>query len=708
MSFFRILAHEKKPVIRFFHDFRLFCLRGHKLSLIRKKPCLHPANCCCYPLGCTLIKSSKWPGLSLNTLPQMRYKQRLNQSLDGFVVASQFMKNEVLGNGFDSKKIHLLPLYALKPSINPSIIVRERDLILFVGQLINGKGIDIAIKSLLYSSYPYRLFLAGDGKQKNKYESLVSKLKLQDRVTFLGRIPHKDLDVLYGKAACVLLPTRAPESFGLVGVEAMRFGTPVISTSLGGISDWLVEGLNGFKVSLDDPQSIGKKLDYLWEKPEIAKTMEKSSKLLYQEKYRPETHIKNLLSLFEQLNREKLHPQWGQFTYKGTKEVEIKINNLLTEVSEAIEVNIPQSFYKSILLIGGYGKGEGGVENNKGDLFLHNNFDFLVLTSSLTDKSLKLLRNEIDAVLLPISLKYGIGFDISLIPYVKLSFSQNLLMWYEMYHGHKLVIGDPLLISQLPFANINTVPSTEFWALLINRGTLMIINDWIIDQNKLSDPFYNKIIIKHIMKALIGFGDALLYFLGNYHWSYAEKLKRIIELPEISEKMRQLYQEAANFRFEPNYDNYKSKNIFAWLEELHAILADVFLKCESKRLHEPNLKWNSYLKVALKSSIINNFFSCKLLLKKMKALLNPPSVFLGYSWIEKMGFWLLSEQHRLGMIYPFVAFDIGSKNEKEQICRYLNAKNSSPSELRIAYLKQWSIYGDANFKRSLEEWNLSF
>lgn len=703
---FALLADTEAPTIRFFHDFWLFCLRRHKMSLLTKKPCLRLAGCRCYPLLCAVVRNPKGRGIAINTLPQLRFAQHLNQKLDGFIVGSQSMKEEVIGNGFEENKTHLISLYAFNPSLEHFSIDKEKNLILFVGQLINGKGIDIAIKALKLTKHPYRLAIAGSGRQKKKYEALVKKLELTERVQFLGQLPYEKLEEWYARAACLVLPARAIETFGLVGIEAMRFGTPAIAVSLGGVSEWLEDGKTGISIPLENFHALAQALDKLWENDEWAKALGNNCKEAYRQKFQPEIHVNRLLSLFHEEIAKKKNKGWGRLTFKGPVELEQKITLLLQEVKDTVKSHFPQSSYHALLLIGGYGKGEGGFELKEGVAFAHNNLDFLLITQSFPKSKLENMRKELAALLFPISQKYDIGFDLSVVSNQKLKQSENLLIWHEMYHGHKLLLGESRFIASLPFKEFNTVPSTEFWSLMINRGTLLIINQWFLDQRKEGDPLVRKIFIKHMMKAIIGLGDALLYFLHDYHWSYEEKLSRIKKNEHLPSELRVLYEEAAEFRFQPIYDKYLNRNLHDWMKKVCHLFSTIYLQIESLRLKDIDLNWNNYVDRALISSLKGNIFSLKTWKNKVNGLLHPPKASLGTNLYAHCGFLLLPPKQRLAVMFPFIAFAIEDVKINHQIQKILSAKSSNFEDLRFAYLRAWSMNGDINFKRSLKEWGL--
>jgi glycosyltransferase involved in cell wall biosynthesis len=104
-------------------------------------------------------------------------------------------------------------------------------LALFVGRMVPYKGVDILLHAL--TGVDARLVLVGDGPERAAWQQLAVDLGLQHRVHFWGEVAQTDLTALYHACDCFVLPsvTRA-EAFGMVQLEAMACGKPVISTLL--------------------------------------------------------------------------------------------------------------------------------------------------------------------------------------------------------------------------------------------------------------------------------------------------------------------------------------------------------------------------------------------------------------------------------------------------------------------------------------------
>lgn len=132
---------------------------------------------------------------------------------------------------------------------------RNKKIILFVGRLNEQKGVEYLIKalSIVKSKFPNALLLIiGEGKYKLELEKLVSSLKLNGHVKFLGAFEHKKISDYYNLADVFVLPSVTgrigTEGLGLVLLEAMACGTCVVATSSGGIKFIVKDNENGLLV----------------------------------------------------------------------------------------------------------------------------------------------------------------------------------------------------------------------------------------------------------------------------------------------------------------------------------------------------------------------------------------------------------------------------------------------------------------------------
>ena len=213
----------------FAHDHNIYCQRHHYYTPIGRTNCNRKRN----PFLCALCS------LGRNAAPPLKEYRKLPA-----LVLSDFMAENLRKNGFE--KVIKLPAFIKvvekEHTFMPDGVLR----ILFLGQLIRGKGADLMLKSLAKLDVPFHCTIAGDGNDRAMLEKMVMDYKLQDKVHFTGFVSNPE--TLWDISDVFCFPIRWQEPFGLVGLEAIAHGIPVVAFDLGGVREWLVDIRNGSAV----------------------------------------------------------------------------------------------------------------------------------------------------------------------------------------------------------------------------------------------------------------------------------------------------------------------------------------------------------------------------------------------------------------------------------------------------------------------------
>ncbi|MDH4206632.1 MAG: glycosyltransferase, partial [Desulfobacteraceae bacterium] len=134
-------------------------------------------------------------------------------------------------------------------------------IILYVGRYTPIKGLDRlfkAFRNLAHLSHLRLVMVGGDGEHSPMLRQLQSKAKalhIENRVMFVGRVDQETLPQYYSAADVLVVPSYY-ESFGLVALEALACGTPVVTTSVGAMEDIVKDGITGYVATDSDPQNF--------------------------------------------------------------------------------------------------------------------------------------------------------------------------------------------------------------------------------------------------------------------------------------------------------------------------------------------------------------------------------------------------------------------------------------------------------------------
>ncbi len=382
-----------------------------------------------------------------------------------------------------------------------------------------------------------------------------------------------------------------------------------------------------------------------------------------------------------------------RFTLRGSAAVEAHIAGIVRQASTLIGARISPEQLRTLALIGGYGRGEGGVERSGGRERPHNNLDFLLV---LDGKIRPGLKQQLDESLEPLRRQHAVGLDVGIVTAQALRRAPCLVMWYDMRHGHKTALGDVTFLPSLTHFSQEAIVPGDVRDLLVNRGTLLVINDALLEQGG-ADEERRRALVRHAVKAIIGYGDTLLFFRGRYHWSYVEKRRRVAELRDVPAGFRQLYDEASAFRFEPDYDSMAGRDLASWLVEVRRQLADVHLACEAIRLGAPGLQWSGYFERVLRHALVEGGPRTRVWMRKVRdAVRFRPSRLPGLGWREQLGLQLGGGRGLLAAMFPCIAYGVGGEHGQE-LTRHALGVWGRASELRRAYLRYWGAVSDTNF-----------
>ena len=144
-------------------------------------------------------------------------------------------------------------------------------IVLFVGRLSYYNGVEYLIEAM--QSVNAKLLIDGDGKSREKLENMTVSLGLEERVKFLGKVSNELLKYCYQICDVFVLPSVEPtEAFGLVQLEAMAYGKPVINTLLPtGVPFVSIDGKTGLTVVPKNSKALADAINKLLSDDELRK-----------------------------------------------------------------------------------------------------------------------------------------------------------------------------------------------------------------------------------------------------------------------------------------------------------------------------------------------------------------------------------------------------------------------------------------------------
>ncbi len=180
--------------------------------------------------------------------------------------------------------------------------------VLFVGRLVPYKGVDVLLQAM--RGLDASAVIVGDGPLREALERQADALGVGDRVSFRGTLPEDALAELYAACDVLALPsTTAAEAFGLVQVEAMARGKPVVSTRVASGVPWVnQDGVTGFTVPPGDPDALRSALGRLQQDPDLRDRMGDAGRRRFREWFTHAAMVDRTAGLYEEVAAEPAMP----------------------------------------------------------------------------------------------------------------------------------------------------------------------------------------------------------------------------------------------------------------------------------------------------------------------------------------------------------------------------------------------------------------
>lgn len=151
----------------------------------------------------------------------------------------------------------------------------EQPSLLFVGRLEPRKGLDQLLHAMsrLKTTRPdLRLYVVGDGPDRDRCQQLLPA-RLRSDVVFLGRVDADELPRFYASCDLFVAPALGGESFGIVLIEAMAAGCPVVASDIPGYASVVTDGVDGRLVPPRDPEALAEAIGALLDNPSLARAL---------------------------------------------------------------------------------------------------------------------------------------------------------------------------------------------------------------------------------------------------------------------------------------------------------------------------------------------------------------------------------------------------------------------------------------------------
>lgn len=261
---------EVAPAVFYAHGYYGTCITGAKsFTFPVARPCTRVFGLSCflhyYPHRCGgLNPITMWRDYHTQS-----ERSALLRTYSTLLTPSEYIRDEYLRHGFSPNAVHVLPCPVGRSEYQPNGPSLERTKeppyrVLFIGRMTRLKGGELLLDAVRRAAQvlerPLHLALAGDGPARPVWERKAGSIRakhLNFHFEFLGWLGKQDLEKVCSTSDLLVVPSLWPEPSGLVGREIGRYAVPQAAFAVGGIPEWLHDGVNGHLAPGDPPTAAG-------------------------------------------------------------------------------------------------------------------------------------------------------------------------------------------------------------------------------------------------------------------------------------------------------------------------------------------------------------------------------------------------------------------------------------------------------------------
>jgi glycosyltransferase involved in cell wall biosynthesis len=185
----------------------------------------------------------------------------------------------------------------VRDTLRASLNYGDRFIILVVAHLIREKGVDVAIRAMTHLPPDTILWVVGDGPERHALQSLTDRLDLNDRVRFFGL--QSEVCTFMQAADLLVCPSVWQEAAGLVILEGLASGLPVVGSNIGGIPEFIVPDRTGYLFSPGNDVSLAEQVGRLYAVPSRLEAMRTQARAQAVSRFSHGTRVREAVAQYE-------------------------------------------------------------------------------------------------------------------------------------------------------------------------------------------------------------------------------------------------------------------------------------------------------------------------------------------------------------------------------------------------------------------------
>lgn len=292
---------DHRPVVMTAHDFRYLCPSSNFYHRRTATVC----NRTCGP-GCFAVTLTK-QCMTLRPRYSWKYYRRVVRIRNRFadfrhlIAPGQDAADRFMRDGFPKQNVTVLPYFCrIKPLEQPRPVPKQ-PLVLYLGRLSGNKGWKYFVQALSLQPENVKGLIIGnfDSEVEASLRDLAKQYKCEHRLAWRDWATQEEISEQLLQTSVLVFPSLWPETLGIVGLEAMAHGVPIVASDIGGVPEWLRDGQNGYRVPPKDAVAIADRIQKIISNPVVDATMGKDGLAYLKERFLPELHLSVLKSIYQ-------------------------------------------------------------------------------------------------------------------------------------------------------------------------------------------------------------------------------------------------------------------------------------------------------------------------------------------------------------------------------------------------------------------------
>jgi glycosyltransferase involved in cell wall biosynthesis len=294
-SVYYACREEGIPVVQTLHNYRLACpaasfYRDGKVC----EECLDQGPFHAVRYGC--YRDSKLATAALAAMIEVhKRKNTWAEMVDCYIALTEFARHKMIQGGLPAEKIRVKPNFVLP---DPGPRTGNGDYALFVGRLVDLKGVGSMLEAWSKLPATIPLVIAGDGPFRPEMGKLISERNLKN-VDYRGRLSRPQTLAAMKGARFLMFPSLWYEGFPVTIAESFACGVPVLCSRLGSMQEIVQDGVTGLHFNAGDAENMADRVQWAWSHPQETGTMGFSARAEFESKYSAERNFGMLTDIYE-------------------------------------------------------------------------------------------------------------------------------------------------------------------------------------------------------------------------------------------------------------------------------------------------------------------------------------------------------------------------------------------------------------------------